>query len=55
MTENYIQLPKKGKIQDEYSLQKDRRKAYQIFLYSAIGSVVLTALMYTITLFNFSS
>ena len=50
MTEIF-KLQTTGKITDEFATKKDRKKAYQIFFLSAVGSLVLTIGLYFIASF----
>jgi len=51
MTENYIKIRYKGTVDDKFATQKDKRKAYQIISFSLLGSLILTAGLYAVTLF----
>ena len=47
MEQSFINIPtKSGEVRDEYSLKKDKQKAYQIFLFAAGLAVILTALQF---------
>jgi hypothetical protein len=44
--ENFITVPKEAEITDEFALEADKKKAYQIFALSALFSAALTVVMY---------
>ena len=51
--ENYISVPKEAKVTDEFALEADKKKAYQIFALSGIFAVALTVLMYVAVTIQF--
>ena len=55
MTENFIKIRNSAPVIDEYAQEQDKKKAYQIFALSGIGSVILTTIMYVASQFFLES
>jgi len=49
MSENFITI-KTGEIRDEFAIEEDKKKAYQIFTLSGIFSIILTIALYFVYL-----